>query len=200
MSPFNPSLSSIDLSIFLDVHKREFGLPPSYSYSGELYEMPGDYSTKLGHGICNPAWFYMLYDSYDPFFLLPSARDCLRIQNHIQMNKPTALRVMSLTLQPMTSYSSTEEEIAIFGVSNIAKKLHNTGMRKGIDAILERETPRILSCTDNLSPSFCASVRCVPSSEGVSIAFNHDITEEVFQNSDAIAHFANNLLKKPIPP
>ena len=105
---------------------------------------------------------------------------------------------MSQTFQSITHHVSVEDEIETFGAANVVQKLTNVIMKEGLDAILEREVPRILNCADNLKTSFCGSARVVPSSEGISIAFNHEITADTFNSSPDLVDFEDALLGQVI--
>ena len=156
---------------------------------------PGDYSTTIGHGICSPAWFYRFnYEAYSQSLITPSALDCLEIQEELQDNWTGVLKGMHQSLQPLSSYVTIKEQIDTFGVDNVIMELENVAEKKGLNVILKRQGARILHCVDNMIPSVCDTARLVPSSEGISLAFNHQINADTFKASQKIDTFFESLV------
>ena len=109
-------------------------------------------------------------------------------------NLHDASRVMQQSMQPVFEYTTADEFIKSYGWRKAVKGLVGEALKHSNDAVLKRESPRILQCKDNMAPSLCNDIKMVASSEGSSIGINVDNAAMHFERNEATDSFFSQLL------
>ena len=181
--------------MFLQPHNTEFGnfgvCTTTWCQNEWYHEY--DYSFVIGQGLCTPVWFWALEEWALEEFCdegrLISNKDCININKAIHENQRDISSIMKHSVQPPLSYSTVEEVITSYKLRNAIHGLVKTESSNSTDIFLKRESPRILHCEENITPSLCHTIGMVASSEGSSIGINFDKTMNPFNVNKATKTF-----------